>query len=133
MWNVYRKRTRHNAGKTESENTHAPPVCGTFSIFNQNRKTKDLEAPSHSLLSAGTHSKAVDVVPRLEFGTHARFGHDGVKVASKSVTMRGASQQIWMTDVRFGSKADIALGPRHVRFTPESGHRRAANTESCAD
>jgi hypothetical protein len=25
-------------------------------------------------------------------------------------------------DVRFGSKADIALGPRHVRFTPKSGH-----------
>jgi hypothetical protein len=26
------------------------------------------------------------------------------------------------TDVRYGSKADIALGPRHVRFTPKSGH-----------
>src|SRR5262249_29986589 len=25
-------------------------------------------------------------------------------------------------DVRFGSKADIASVPRHVRFTPESGH-----------
>ena len=25
-------------------------------------------------------------------------------------------------DVRFGSLADIALGPRHVRFTPKSGH-----------
>jgi hypothetical protein len=25
-------------------------------------------------------------------------------------------------DVRFGSKSDIALGPRHVRFTPESRH-----------
>jgi hypothetical protein len=24
--------------------------------------------------------------------------------------------------VGVGSKADIALGPRHVRFTPESGH-----------
>jgi hypothetical protein len=29
-------------------------------------------------------------------------------------------------DVRFGSKADIALGPRHVRFTPKSGHCWAA-------
>jgi hypothetical protein len=28
-------------------------------------------------------------------------------------------------NVRFGSKADIALGPRHVRFSPESGHRLA--------
>ena len=27
--------------------------------------------------------------------------------------------------VRFGSKADVAFGPRHVRFTPKSGHRRA--------
>jgi hypothetical protein len=27
-----------------------------------------------------------------------------------------------VANVRFGSKADIALGPRHVRFTPESGH-----------
>ena len=26
-------------------------------------------------------------------------------------------------DVAFESKADIASGPRHVRFTPESGHR----------
>jgi hypothetical protein len=28
-------------------------------------------------------------------------------------------------DVRFGSKADIASSPRHVRFTPESGHPSA--------
>ena len=26
----------------------------------------------------------------------------------------------WPTDVRFGSKADIALGPRHVRFTTKA-------------
>ena len=25
-------------------------------------------------------------------------------------------------DVRFGSKADIGVGRRHVRFTPKSGH-----------
>jgi hypothetical protein len=25
-------------------------------------------------------------------------------------------------DVRFGSKADMALGNRDVRFTPKSGH-----------
>jgi hypothetical protein len=28
-------------------------------------------------------------------------------------------------NVRFGSKADIALGPCHVRFSPESGHHSA--------
>jgi hypothetical protein len=34
-----------------------------------------------------------------------------------------AQQQFMWRDVRFGSKADIALGPHHVRFTPKSGHR----------
>jgi hypothetical protein len=29
-------------------------------------------------------------------------------------------------DVRFGSLADNAAGPHHVRFTPESGHRGCA-------
>ena len=29
-------------------------------------------------------------------------------------------------DVRFGSKADIAVVPQDVRFTPESGHSSAA-------
>jgi hypothetical protein len=38
------------------------------------------------------------------------------------LTVRAASQQIWMTDVCFGSKADILGGLRDVRFTPESGH-----------
>jgi hypothetical protein len=27
--------------------------------------------------------------------------------------------------VRFGSKADISLGPTDVRFTPKSGHRNS--------
>src|SRR5262249_22288475 len=27
-----------------------------------------------------------------------------------------------LVDVRFGSKADIKVLPRHIRFTPESGH-----------
>jgi hypothetical protein len=31
-------------------------------------------------------------------------------------------------DVRFGSKADICGAPRHVRFTPESGHSRQLET-----
>ena len=30
-----------------------------------------------------------------------------------------------MFNVRFGSKADISACPRHVRFTPESGHGSA--------
>ena len=29
-----------------------------------------------------------------------------------------------MVNVRFGSKADIEIRLRHVRFTPESGHMR---------
>src|SRR5215467_12793211 len=29
-------------------------------------------------------------------------------------------------NVRFGSKADIGAHPRHVCFTPESGHRNSA-------
>jgi hypothetical protein len=39
------------------------------------------------------------------------------------LAVRGASQQIWMTNVRFGSKADIETRRFDVRFTPESGHR----------
>jgi hypothetical protein len=38
------------------------------------------------------------------------------------LTVRGASQQISMTDVRFGSKADMNRSNRDVRFTPKSGH-----------
>jgi hypothetical protein len=26
------------------------------------------------------------------------------------------------SDVRFGSEADVGVGPRHVRFTSKSGH-----------
>ena len=29
-------------------------------------------------------------------------------------------------NVRFGSEADIGVGPRDVRFTPKSGHRLRA-------
>jgi hypothetical protein len=36
--------------------------------------------------------------------------------------VHAASRQIWIIDVRFGSKADIRVRPRNVRFTPESGH-----------
>src|SRR5215472_19349560 len=46
-----------------------------------------------------------------------------------------ASQQNASPHVRFGSKADIGACPRHVRFTPKSGHREmrqglARHTES---
>src|SRR6516225_7181456 len=38
----------------------------------------------------------------------------------------GATHQLAeLPDVRFGSKADITTSPRHVRFTPESGHSLA--------
>jgi hypothetical protein len=33
----------------------------------------------------------------------------------------------WTTDVRFGSKADIASRPLDVRFTPDSGLNRKSN------
>ena len=33
-----------------------------------------------------------------------------------------------MTDVRFGSKADVCNAKPHVRFTPESGHSQARKT-----
>ena len=36
-----------------------------------------------------------------------------------------ARQQYWVAHVRFGSKADILGGLRHVRFTPKSGHQTA--------
>jgi hypothetical protein len=36
-----------------------------------------------------------------------------------------------MANVRFGSKADIALGPRHVRFTPQSGHQKTTLRYVC--
>jgi hypothetical protein len=40
------------------------------------------------------------------------------------VMAHGASQQICMSDVRFGSKADIEACLRDVRFTRKSGHSR---------
>jgi hypothetical protein len=38
--------------------------------------------------------------------------------------VHGAAQQIWINDVRLGSKADIQRPLSDVRFTPESGHGR---------
>ena len=38
------------------------------------------------------------------------------------VSGRCASQRNGAADLRFGSKADIGACPRHVRFTPKSGH-----------
>jgi hypothetical protein len=34
----------------------------------------------------------------------------------------GGSRAVTPADVRYGLEADIGVGPRHVRFTPESGH-----------
>jgi hypothetical protein len=39
-----------------------------------------------------------------------------------TLTVHGASRQIWIADVRLGSKADIDPHPSDVRFTPKSGH-----------
>jgi hypothetical protein len=39
------------------------------------------------------------------------------------LTVRAASRQIWIIDVRFGSKADIDDYSGDVRFTPKSGHQ----------
>jgi hypothetical protein len=43
----------------------------------------------------------------------------------------GALRQprLWVVQARDGSKADIALGPRHVRFTPETGHGGAPQSQ----
>jgi len=38
------------------------------------------------------------------------------------LTVDAASRQIWIIDVRFGSKADIVGHQRDVRFTPKTGH-----------
>ena len=34
-------------------------------------------------------------------------------------------------EVRFGSEADILRCPRHVRFTPESGHLHCSDGYLC--
>ena len=48
------------------------------------------------------------------------------KCARSKFGLRGAN-------VRFGSKADIAVGPHEIRFTPESGHRNSvAQCPLCA-
>src|SRR6516165_2917607 len=39
--------------------------------------------------------------------------------------MHCASRKILTADVRFGSKADIGVRPRDVRFTLKSGHRNS--------
>jgi hypothetical protein len=39
----------------------------------------------------------------------------------------------WLSDVRFGSKADIPAASRHVRFTPNSGHRSALCHKQASD
>jgi hypothetical protein len=43
------------------------------------------------------------------------------------LTVHAASRQIWITDVRFGSLADIEALPPNVRFTPKSGHWLSAS------
>jgi len=42
-------------------------------------------------------------------------------------------QHEMLADVRFGSKADMCSAKGHVRFTPESGHSQARQSEWCPD
>ena len=39
-----------------------------------------------------------------------------------TLTVHGASRQIWIADVRLGSKADIGLPAIDVRYWSNSGH-----------
>jgi hypothetical protein len=50
------------------------------------------------------------------------------QTSTLEVVGRGHQAQVveQPTNVRLGSKADITLVPRHVRFTPETGHRVSA-------
>jgi hypothetical protein len=52
-------------------------------------------------------------------------GVGGSIVAGKTRSLEVVGSEA--CNVRFGSKADISACPRHVRFTPESGHYRSAN------
>ena len=49
---------------------------------------------------------------------HFRLEHP--RIAAQRSKSRANLENAW--HVRFGSKADIALGRLHVRFTPKSGH-----------
>jgi len=46
----------------------------------------------------------------------------GFAICEMGCSGRFAQQQFLETDVRFGSKADIATGQLNVCFTPKSGH-----------
>jgi transposase len=45
---------------------------------------------------------------------------------SQKLRMLLTHRKLLVADVRFGSKADMAIMRRDVRFTPESGHSPAA-------
>jgi hypothetical protein len=44
-----------------------------------------------------------------------------------SLTVIGGTLRLPNRDIRFGSLADIATSPCHVRFTPESGHEEVVS------
>jgi len=56
---------------------------------------------------------------QFSFGLQQGFPTDEMGVSDQV-----AWQQFRAVDVRFGSKADIASGPRHVRFTLESRRQK---------
>jgi hypothetical protein len=86
----------------------------------------DFYRPSSDLgLKAGTGSTTAVV----KWETDETFADDQLSrrpVAIGWVIREGnrcrASDLSGNPDVRFGSKTDIATRPRHVRFTPDSGH-----------
>jgi hypothetical protein len=64
----------------------------------------------------------------LQFSARQKAGYSA---DFRRVSLRGdAAKREWYshsTDVRYGSKADIARHWAHVRFTPESGHQSDIN------
>src|SRR6516164_7381421 len=80
------------------------------------REDADLNIPGASPPLATTVSSCGAVLA-LQFGRRTIPYH--------SIALRCAVQQYQVPDVCFGSKADIGVRPRDVRFTPESGHQEA--------
>ena len=53
------------------------------------------------------------------------FQHFIEQVRDLTGSVYSRNQQNDAANVRFGSKADIASRPRHVRYSPQSGHSSA--------
>ena len=60
--------------------------------------------------------------PLVELHAHGFRNSPGQDQAKGGERLTRSSWSGMRRDVRFGSKADIGARPRHVRFTPKSGH-----------